>query len=794
MFFRVCSNTSRPRRGMSSPCRFEKKNNGGDSSPPEIMDALLNSDSSLAWLRYFCSRLDFKERKALLLLSRFQNLPDPDTSHIIFHKTQHLTNKLVFHPPYNGIFDLNLDGEQLLSLITQPIFAGLVISFALGVELSPDQVASGVDESFRKEFKATQTIRKPSTWDWDAILSGDSRPTVVHIGQPRLSPLQMKFSRSLRSFRSSYNGRIVLPHYSRRGISSITAGLFERRFRVHKDVYYSKNSLYKAIDLSNVTSLDIVRHYIRTGIWIRGDTEMKQKWYPNGLLPRTYFSWGGMSISASAYLRGFFNELVDQFAPTQRHNRVQPDWLCRSENNLGTQFAFYDLTSFTSWFHEHVPFLHSLARYFTGTSVDHVGPFLSLATYDVGDLIRCYIRHCNDFPRFQVAKGLMKEASEILNLSHQCAGFLGIPGNLATCTLPHGLAMASRFENEHQLQVPGDDVGFEYDGEDDMHDSLKVALSLGSLQMDKVFNLPDGSIYLKRLVIDEGVSIQLADMLIYPLLPFLISPQGEYTQQHYGPLNRDQLSRRTSGVVVSFLRQLWGIKQGNLSFQAQSTILTFLRYIHLRTRLPQGAIFQGELCDGSEPEISLSGIQLKFPVDEDDCLLYDPDLSFASRHVEIMRIRLTSEVLLTEDIRDLDVGRRIFVPQKKGWRFLEDMGYVRIHGIPGPVVTLIGVEAKDAFLTAKEPNLREIEVLLPLKVENMVAVGILPPNFALGEVHAGFGFVDRDLKTEQLWRYSSRYVDLDLRPRYYDSLPFRNDGLSRFAKEDSVVNEDELDY
>jgi hypothetical protein len=140
--------------------------------------------------------------------------------------------------------------------------------------------------------------------------------------------------------------------------------------------------------------------------------------------------------------------------------------------------------------------------------------------------------------------------------------------------------------------------------------------------------------------------------------------------------------------------------------------------------------------------------------------MFNPDRAFASRNVEVMRIRDTSGVVVSECIEGYRSGDIINVPRRRGWTFLEDMGYVSIRGIPGEVITLIGVEAKLAFMTSREPDLRQIEILHDMSVSDLVAVGILSHSDYEGEDHRGFGESGEELSFKQLWRYSS-YIDLD---------------------------------
>jgi hypothetical protein len=767
------------------------------------MATFSTSDHTLSCLWTFCSKLDYTQRKALLTLARSQTIPDPDTSPVLFSKTLSVLNVMSMvhpfrHPAETPFTD---EGYTISTLVTSPLFAGLVISFALGVSLTREQIEDGRKVSFVKEFNATQTIRKESSWDWDVILSGNDRSSVVHPMQPSLSRLQRNFSSNISNFRNRLRYRILLPHYSRNGISSESSTLLRVRLssRSSYRVHGSRKTFHKGINVASITSLDIVHHYVRTGVWIKGRTEMKQKWYPNGLLPRTYFSWGGSDISISSYLRDFFNDLCDCFPPTDRKNRVQPDWLY--DPNADTDrggFAFYDLTSFTSWFHEQVPFLHALARYFDDTPVFLLSVNLSLELYHVGPLIRSYIASCNDFPEYIMSGSMSGWVDQYNDISyiHQCAGFLGIPGNLATCTLPHGLAMASRFTKERQLQVPGDDIGFSFRDDQSKTDTMHVASTVGVFQQDKVFSLPETSVYLKRSVLDYGDSIDLAPQLIYPLLPFLLDPDKQSTSSpQYTRIDSDQLRPRAARVLVSFLRDLWDFRKGYLKANEYTTILQYVRTVHDMVGLPYGAILQGKLVGDFDELKSYPGISVKFPVDEDDCLSSNPDRLFASKYVDMFRVRMTSDVPVSEPFLELEEGEVINVPINKGWKMLEDMGFVEVLGIPGEVITLIGVEAKLAYLSSRRPNLREVRVQSRLETHQLVAVGILVSDDDSGEVLPGGISGLRDTRGEDLWRASS-YIDLDA-----VDIPFRSthrEGTIDLLDEDDLlsphVDLDNLDY
>jgi hypothetical protein len=346
---------------------------------------------------------------------------------------------------------------------------------------------------------------------------------------------------------------------------------------------------------------------------------------------------------------------------------------------------------------------------------------------------------------------------------HQCAGFLGVPGNLITCTIPHALALASLVDSVSQLQVPGDDVGIAYNDADHMSDIGVCAGTLGKLQFDKVFSTPGLCLYLKRLVVDLFSRIDLSPMLIFPLLPYLINPEKDITSNRFRLPSPKVARSRAAAVLVSFRRDIWNLTKGDIDDESLEILHLFCVQVHQMVGLPLDAIFQGRLYgeDTDEDDESLyPDITVKFSFVDAESLKKSPDLDFASKYVTRMTIRGTNEVRLSPSFNSLRAGQSVIVNRGKSWTFLEDMGYVEIAGIPGEKIELVGSDARDAFLFASEPPLREVVVLQDVSASQLLAAGVL--NYIEDEVFEGrddSGSRHVDLNTRS-WRYR-RYVDLD---------------------------------
>jgi hypothetical protein len=733
---------------------------------------------SLALVASYIESLSLSDRKALITLARSQLFPI-STDHTLLSKTSSVLDQLVVEPPYTDYRHETFTevGSILFDLVTTPYLTGVVITLCLGASVQPEVVQLEYGRSFDKEFCATQTRRDAPAWNWQLLLSGDQRSDeIVHPLFPKISPLQRSFSVNLRRFRNRLSsGRVLKPHYTRRGISGETSGWLNHRISSFRDrCFGSSRTFHNRINRRNITSRDVVHHYIRTGVWPPGRVEMRQQWKPSILTPRTYFAWGGDAIRSSTYLRNFFNDLADQFEPSHRHNRVRPTWLRCSETIGRPSFLFYDLTSFTSWFHEHEPFLRALQEYFRGVTVFLVSADLRLTEADVGSLIEQYADNVNSFPEYYISSAITGVDESLTSYYHLCSGFLGVPGNLVTCTLAHGLAQAEGYSTPTQLQVPGDDVGAETRNDERRLDKLACATSLGSLQYDKVYHSDQAAVYLKRGVRLELDGVNLADMLVWPLFPYLQHENlrsSDYLDTRVRLPPPRERTPRACRIMVTFMRNLWVMTKGQLPALHKAFILEFLTTLHDHMGIPREGVLQGRyISDSTLEEQHLEDVPLKFPVDR-RYMESDPDELFASEFVEVFIARdVTEEEVKTEFLHPLEVGDTMLVYRKQGWSFLEDMGYVElIQRYGGEKVLFVGEEAKRAYLTHMAPRVSQYRVISPLSISQLISVGILP-----GEEGAEFTGVDIS----------------DTRHMYVDLEPLRSFTLS-FPK---YVDPDKPDY
>jgi len=696
------------------------------------------------------SSLQPAARKSLVTLCRAQVFPTQQDT-ILRGKTTPILPYIFsdFHPT-SDLDELYLTpfGEAVHDIISSPLTTGLLLVLCLELPDGYD-TQSLKQASWDKEYGATQTIRSEGKWNWD-LLFGNVPPndtSMAHPDFPVHTHLQKSILGSLRWFRRRVQGKRIFPHYTRKGISKETGKWMLSRIRDKGVVKHGKRStFFRRADPRNLKSVDVIHYYIRTGEWPFGRVEMRQQWSTNLLVPRTYFAWGGNAIRDSCYVRNLFNDIADLFQPCHRYNRVQPDWLrYQTPRTSADRFYFYDLTSFTSWFHEQTPLLRALARSFKGVTVDLVSEGLTIKEVGVDTLIDAYVDGVNEFPLFYYERDFETHVDTLdyHPIRHLCAGFLGVPGNLVTCTLGHGLVIASTQNDPNSLQVPGDDVGALTRSDEHRMDVVLAAQSVGVLQTEKVYDSEQASVYLKRGVNLTSLGVSLKQFLIYPIPVLFTDPTGDRYRQlkssgTFKLVDPDRLVPRACQIMTTFHRDLYQMSGGVLSNLEKSLITDFLHYLHAKIGLPTEGIFQGNLVNGDLPEKGqefIKEVSVKFPL-EQDFLVNDPDELFADRYIEVMRIRDPSRSVVTWDIAGgLQEGEIITVRQGKKWSFLRDMGYLEeTQKIGGELVIVVGAEAKETYLRSRKPPYTCLRVQETISHHQLLAVGFSSNDLLLDSI------------------------------------------------------------
>lgn len=358
-----------------------------------------------------------------------------------------------------------------------PLLSGFMAAFTLSAPYHDYQSAEeAIDASIRAEIIAGEEYNikdldyrswfcPEQYWTRDILTTGDP-PDI------RLSRL---ISRSFSNVKHSLQGRVLLPKVGVKSIGDRSRRLLDD---MRKDLQWI-DPLY-VHDSETVAGVE--RLYAKFGIQAEGDTEMRCSWKYNTLKPRTYFAQGPTVYHKAKYVQALFNELVDCVPVTHRRMRFNLPF-GRMISDTNTLLLTYDYSAFTSRLTESTRFIEALADYLSGTTVKLVDTFEGIVDADVGDMIREYLQYAQNHPyvdlgRFEGMEGFY----------HRC-GLLGVPGNISSCTLLHGLFLATLVGDLANCKCVGDDalvlLRIPLDNQEDLLQFIARVQTLGQVAEEK---------------------------------------------------------------------------------------------------------------------------------------------------------------------------------------------------------------------------------------------------------------------------------------------------------------------
>lgn len=393
--------------------------------------------------------------------------------------------------------------ESLESITQHADLSALTLSLLLSAGYPHATVQSIFSDMVTKEMTALESTPRPSTTHWPSLLS---RSNTI---SPDLRPSQYTnttFQMMLHQWKSSLRSSIIYPYCGSRSLSRQTL----RHFNDHT-----------SNDFDSISPIQLEQLYAETGVQIEGCCEMRQVWYPTIATPRTYYAMGGEAYFRSRYVRDIFNVLADFFSVTNRHTRVQPSHL---DLDTGDEVMIYDLTSFTSLCHEQRDFLDFLANCMVDVDILMFDTHQGLIRRSVGDIIREY-NVLNKEPEYSLERVWDVEYT----LKHSVAGFLGVYGNLITCTIPHGLILSTVSGKPRKAWCAGDDAGSAspHVDESSRYDTFNAARTVGTISVEKTFSdqEDDPAIALKRQFVRSGRFCILQPNILFP--PFSVFFEGD---------------------------------------------------------------------------------------------------------------------------------------------------------------------------------------------------------------------------------------------------------------------------
>jgi hypothetical protein len=114
----------------------------------------------------------------------------------------------------------------------------------------------------------------------------------------------------------------------------------------------------------------------------------------------------------------------------------------------------YDYSSFTSNLTGIRRFTEALGDYFIDFHITVLDPHHGPTQISLGQLLLDYNAEANLYPEFDASEVL--EVEEVV-LRHSC-GMLGVPGNISSCTLLHGIHLSTLVQAIRKNKVVGDDA------------------------------------------------------------------------------------------------------------------------------------------------------------------------------------------------------------------------------------------------------------------------------------------------------------------------------------------------
>lgn len=575
--------------------------------------------STFSDIRSFVDNLEHSEIKPCINLVRYGIVPSPSDKELWATIPHSLFNKLFSEIIGDDLFFTDLGG-LFFKVSTNPLISSTIISLCLAKVPTQDEITERFIASASKEVQVMESTARPPSINWKVFFE----PTpydcfVIPHQKTDCTSFIMKVNAQFRRFRDTISHSRLWPHGTNRGVS-VEAQRSLEKLRISEDTSWMQADDYRR----SITSLDIVKHFIRNGSWAEGACELKQKWYPSGLTPRTYFAQGGDAIRTSCYIRNFFNDFTDTYIPTDRLARVDGNRLICPD---GGHFYIYDLTSFTSSFHEQQSFLRSMAEFFRETVVFLIGPKLSLTEEYLGDLIDAYCDTVNTLPPYTFHDSVLDFSLDSLVFLHHVAGFLGVPGNLASCTLAHGISVGVSIRNDAMQSCAGDDGNVGVSGEHEEEDVRKTIHLLGTFNEEKASstkNTKQGS-YLKRQFKQDGNAGILVDRVDFPLLGAVNVMQMDDPRFPGISNDRKQLRKSIATSMAKLFRDLYLHSQGYYLPGVLEFILLFIKDIYAKGALPTSGMVRNMYGSDLDKETFRIDAAVVFPASE-RYLRRDPDI------------------------------------------------------------------------------------------------------------------------------------------------------------------------
>jgi hypothetical protein len=505
-------------------------------------------------------------RKSFLSLCRYQGLPTDLTSSL-YDKTKPVIDvalSLVSTLQTNGILNANDDAWTTLDFyLSSPVFSGVMI-YALSIHpYASEEEELDILLQLRLKEKDVIDSRQPYSRMnfnvWSGDIDGRLHPNIKP--NPRMA---YTIGSAILATFQKFQGTVIFPRYSNKPLPSRDINELKRKFpeiRPDDDLKYP-------VDLDELYGSKRLR--------LDGPVEMRQRWYPSQLVPRTYFVSSSTAHISSRFLQAFFNSLCDSLPITNRISRVNVNRLFIRQNS---EFLFYDLTTFTSRCIATRDFIRWLASQGKGFKVYTRSISEGTIETTIGDLLEEYAKTVNEFlPWYYDPDGWEGD--------HGTAGYLGVFGNIASCTFLHGATLGMMARTEDDAGCAGDDAAINTTNKEEIEIGIST---IGVYEPSKVFVIKShkptrdsNSLYLKRRVfVSTNGNLQLSSHFLPPNFLYTVKGQREYSRYHVEMSgSRAEMQNRAMTSVMMSFRTAIGLPPAELG-SVHGMLRSFYRFHHM---------------------------------------------------------------------------------------------------------------------------------------------------------------------------------------------------------------------
>jgi len=408
---------------------------------------------------------------------------------------------------------------------------------------------------------------------------------------------------------------------------------------------------------------DAEKFYEMTGFRFSGPTALGMAWKYHELKPRLFYILGLDESKSSLFIQPIFNIILDEFSNVHRLHRHAGYAMRLNSDDL---VRIYDYSAFTSTLDEIREFTLKLADFYRGVIINYVDTYFGVVQADLGELLEQYSMECNSFAEIDAAKVLEIEDYII----YHTGGKLGVPGNISSSTLLHGIHLAMVIGSYLKNKVVGDDAigAFPKSMNDDL--CFEFLRQLGTISRVKSEAFPrveeDEFVenatynYVKRRITRIGNRLVFGELVTWPNLANILNLTDTF---HTVPASfRSQRLRIYAGQLSRFHDDVKASSRSEKDIEmVNSMVQTFHEFMKVG--------YEGTTSNRGSARVPPAWIDTEQSSWE----------SWIDQHWneadEFPEIATGSEVI---DENFYKVGSQLVLPMGPMWKLLAGLGYVEV--------------------------------------------------------------------------------------------------------------------